>query len=61
MANHEKDLERTSERVKTLGEAQEHRVAEIVARSGVLDGREPWRPTREWDDIAPAPGDTVIA
>ncbi len=28
VANHEKDLERTSERVKTLGEAQEHRVAE---------------------------------
>ena len=28
LANHEKDLERTSERVKTLGEAQEHRVVE---------------------------------
>jgi len=28
LANHEKDLERTSERVKTLGEAQEHRTAE---------------------------------
>lgn len=32
---------------------QEHRVGEIVERSGVLDGRRPWRPTREWEDIAP--------
>ena len=28
---------------------QEHRVAEIVEESGVLDGREPWHPGR--DDI----------
>jgi methylenetetrahydrofolate reductase (NADPH) len=32
---------------------QEHRVGEIVERSGVLGGRQPWRPTREWEDIAP--------
>ncbi|MEE4163080.1 MAG: methylenetetrahydrofolate reductase [Woeseiaceae bacterium] len=32
---------------------QEHRVGEIVERSGVLGGRRPWRPTREWEDIAP--------
>ena len=40
---------------------QEHRVGEIVERSGVLAGREPWRPTREWQDIAPVPADTVPA
>jgi chromosome segregation protein len=34
VANHEKDLERTNERVKTLGDAQEGRVAE---RSGLLE------------------------
>ena len=27
---------------------QEHRVAEIVERSGVLDGRRPWRPALDW-------------
>ena len=32
---------------------QEHRVAEIVERSGVLGGRELWRPRREWDELAP--------
>ena len=39
VANHEKDLERTAERVKTLGEAQEFRVAEradLVAESDAL-------------------------
>ena len=33
---------------------QEHRVAEIVERSGVLGNRKPWQPVREWDDIAHA-------
>ena len=33
---------------------QEHRVAEIVERSGVLGDRKPWQPVREWDDIAHA-------
>ena len=32
---------------------QEHRVAEIVERSGVLGGREPWRPRHEWDELGP--------
>ncbi len=39
VANHEKDLERTAERVKTLGEAQENRVAEradLLAESEAL-------------------------
>ena len=27
---------------------QEHRVAEIVERSGVLGGRMPWRPAVDW-------------
>ena len=31
---------------------QEHRVAEIVERSGVLGDREPWRPRREWEELA---------
>jgi len=38
---------------------QEHRVAEIVERSGVLGGREPWQPTREWQEIAPVSGETA--
>jgi methylenetetrahydrofolate reductase (NADPH) len=40
---------------------QEHRVAEIVERSGVLGDRKPWRPTRDWEDIAPVSGDATIA
>jgi methylenetetrahydrofolate reductase (NADPH) len=32
---------------------QEHRVGEIVERSGVLDGREPWRPKHDWEELAP--------
>jgi methylenetetrahydrofolate reductase (NADPH) len=32
---------------------QEHRVAEIVERSGVLGGRELWRPKHEWEELAP--------
>ncbi len=32
---------------------QEHRVAEIVERSGVLGDRELWRPARDWQAIAP--------
>ena len=31
---------------------QEHRVAEIVERSGVLGGREPWRPRNDWQELA---------
>ena len=31
---------------------QEHRVAEIVGRSGVLDGRRPWQPPADWKDAA---------
>ncbi|MCH2184654.1 hypothetical protein MK280_02155, partial [Myxococcota bacterium] len=43
VANHEKDLERTAERVKTLGEAQEFRVAEradLVAESDALSAEQ---------------------
>jgi methylenetetrahydrofolate reductase (NADPH) len=40
---------------------QEHRVAEIVERSGVLGDRKPWQPAREWEDIAPVPDNTVTA
>jgi len=29
---------------------QEHRVAEIVERSGVLDGRQPWQPVQSWEN-----------
>jgi methylenetetrahydrofolate reductase (NADPH) len=32
---------------------QEHRVGEIVERSGVLGDREPWRPRHDWDELAP--------
>jgi methylenetetrahydrofolate reductase (NADPH) len=32
---------------------QEHRVAEIVERSGVLGGRELWRPKHKWEELAP--------
>ena len=31
---------------------QEHRIAEIVERSGVLDGRALWRPALDWRNIA---------
>ncbi|MEJ2173321.1 MAG: methylenetetrahydrofolate reductase [Woeseiaceae bacterium] len=30
---------------------QEHRVAEIVERSGVLGNREPWRPQHDWREL----------
>jgi len=40
---------------------QEHRVGEIVERSGVLGDRRPWRPGREWEDIAPVPDDASPA
>jgi methylenetetrahydrofolate reductase (NADPH) len=33
---------------------QEHRVGEIVERSGVLGDREPWRPRHGWDELAPS-------
>ncbi len=33
---------------------QEHRVGEIVERSGVLDGRELWRPRHDWEELAPS-------
>jgi chromosome segregation protein len=39
VANHEKDLERTAERVKTLGEAQESRVAERSDLIGEAEAR----------------------
>lgn len=32
---------------------QEHRVAEIIERSGVLGDRKPWQPKRDWEEIAP--------
>ena len=32
---------------------QEHRVAEIVERSGILGDREPWRPKHDWQELAP--------
>ena len=38
---------------------QEHRVGEIVERSGVLGDREPWRPRHDWDELAP-PEDEVV-
>ena len=38
---------------------QEYRVAEIVERSGVLGDREPWRPQREWDELASANEEVV--
>ena len=37
---------------------QEHRVGEIVERSGVLGDREPWRPRHDWEELAP-PEDEV--
>jgi methylenetetrahydrofolate reductase (NADPH) len=37
---------------------QEHRVAEIVERSGVLGDREPWRPRHDWEELHP-PDDEV--
>jgi methylenetetrahydrofolate reductase (NADPH) len=40
--------------IHIMGFRQEHRVAEIVERSGVLGDRKPWQPVREWDDIAHA-------
>jgi hypothetical protein len=30
---------------------QEHRVAEIVERSGALGNRKPWRPQRGWKEL----------
>ena len=33
---------------------QEHRVAEIVERSGILGDREPWRPKHDWQELAPS-------
>jgi methylenetetrahydrofolate reductase (NADPH) len=33
---------------------QEHRVGEIVERSGVLGDREPWRPKHDWEELAPS-------
>lgn len=32
---------------------QEHRVGEIVERSGVLGDREPWRPRHDWEELVP--------
>lgn len=33
---------------------QEHRVGEIVERSGVLGDRELWRPRHDWEELAPS-------
>ncbi|NNF49538.1 MAG: methylenetetrahydrofolate reductase, partial [Woeseiaceae bacterium] len=38
---------------------QEDRVAEIVERSGVLGDREPWRPRREWEELASSDEEAV--
>ncbi|NIV18232.1 MAG: methylenetetrahydrofolate reductase [Woeseiaceae bacterium] len=38
---------------------QEHRVAEIVERSGVLGDRELWRPKHGWDELTTAEGSDV--
>ena len=40
---------------------QEHRVAEIVEHSGVLDGRRPWRPTLDWKNISSARGNPAVS
>jgi methylenetetrahydrofolate reductase (NADPH) len=40
---------------------QEHRVGEIVERSGVLGDREPWRPRHEWDELAPSEQEAVLS
>ena len=40
---------------------QEHRVAEIVERSGVLGGRVPWRPTLDWKNISSARGNPAVS
>ena len=40
---------------------QEHRVAEIVERSGVLGGRRPWRPTLDWKNISSAHGNPAVS
>ena len=37
---------------------QEHRVGEIVERSGVLGDREPWRPRHDWEELAPSEHET---
>jgi methylenetetrahydrofolate reductase (NADPH) len=39
---------------------QEHRVGEIVERSGVLDGREPWRPKHDWEELAPSDDEVTL-
>ena len=40
---------------------QEHRVGEIVERSGVLGDREPWRPRHEWDELAPSEQEAALS
>ena len=40
---------------------QEHRVAEIVERSGVLGGRTPWRPSIDWKNIASVHGNPAVS
>ena len=40
---------------------QEHRIAEIVERSGVLGGRRPWRPTMDWKSISSDRGNPVVS
>lgn len=40
---------------------QEHRIAEIVERSGVLSGRRPWRPTMDWKNISSNHGNPDVS
>ena len=40
---------------------QEHRVGEIIERSNVLEGREPWQPSRDWQAITDAAADAASA
>ncbi|MDE0000061.1 MAG: methylenetetrahydrofolate reductase, partial [Rhodospirillaceae bacterium] len=40
---------------------QEHRVAEIVERSGVLDGRRPWQPALDWKNAEWDRGHPTVA
>ena len=47
--------------VHIMAYRQEHRVAEIVERSGVLGGRSPWRPALDWKNIASDHGNPAIS
>ena len=47
--------------IHIMGYRQEHRVAEIVERSGVLGARMPWRPTLDWKKIASVHGNPEVS